>query len=80
MVWRLNSDNWVFEDMVYLLLHNRINGKESFDGLEDLVNKGWPTGGRLGTPKDLKIRHPMLEFTYDKWVAAKMYRTKITMS
>ncbi|KAL9611888.1 MAG: hypothetical protein Q9167_003502 [Letrouitia subvulpina] len=45
MVWRLNSDNWIFQNMLHVALHNNIHGKESPHGLEDLVKKGWKTWG-----------------------------------
>jgi hypothetical protein len=67
MVWRLNSDNWVFEDMVLLSLYNKVYSKTPYGGLEDVLKKGWATGGRSGS-------NYLPGFTESDWFAAKQYR------
>lgn len=65
MVWRLNSDNWIFEHMVLQLLQDKMHGKKSVNNLEDLVQAGWRTAG-MGVSD--------ARFTEQAWLAANRYR------
>ena len=71
MVWRLNSDNWVFQNMLHAALLNRIHGKQSPHELEDRVKKGWKTGGRNTLEKG---GHPVSPWIEKDWLTAKGYR------
>lgn len=68
MVWRLNSDNWVYENMVQLAVYNKVHSRVSAAGLDDKVKQGWPLAGRDKTGKKVP------PFSADDWVAANQYR------
>jgi hypothetical protein len=70
MVWRLNSDNWVYENMLQVALYNKVHSKKSPDGLDDRVSNGWITGGQ-DKQDDGKPTSP---WTEDDWIDAKQYR------
>ena len=70
MVWRLNSDNWVYENMLQLALYNKVHLRTSPAGLDDKVRDGWPLSGR---DKD-EGGVPVPPFTEKDWDAANQYR------
>ena len=67
--WRLNSDNWVYENMLQVALYNKINAKKNPDGLEKLVNEGWGTGGRIKV--DPGAQPPDTGYTEQDWIDHK---------
>ena len=69
-VWRLNSDNWVFENMWQVALYNRIHSKLSPDDLDDKVNNGFALGGR----NQEENGHPIPPWVDNDWIQANEYR------
>ncbi|KAL9612424.1 MAG: hypothetical protein Q9167_002972 [Letrouitia subvulpina] len=85
-LWRLNSDNAWFENMVHVALYSKVQNKKLPDGLDDLVRQGWNFGGRDGggnkgkdlseirnsdNPKDLG--HPIHPYLEEDWNNANWY-------
>ena len=68
MLWRLNSNNWVYENMLQLAVYNKVHSIISPAGLEDKVNQGWKSSGRNGAGENVS------PFLPDDWIAAKQYR------
>ena len=68
MVWRLNSDNWVYENMVQLAVYNKVHSRVSPAGLDDKVKQGWRLAGRNETGEKVP------PFSPNDWVAANQYR------
>ena len=66
-VWRLSSDNWVYENAVQLYVYNKLHPeapKIGPAGLDENVRKSFQTGGR---GSDGKLATP---FTREEWHAA----------
>ena len=64
MMWRLNSDNWVFENIAQISLYNKIHSKASpVDKFDKQVQDGWNSnGGRVPqNPNDPNAFRPTKE-------------------
>lgn len=70
-VWRLTSDNWVYENAVQVYVYNKLHPEAKRfapPGLDVSVHKGWERGGRGAdgklvspfTPEEWKALHPGL--------------------
>lgn len=69
MTWRLNSANWVYQQMLQIQLHAEVKNITSPIELRDLVVKGWPTGG-----KDAVGAKPISPWTEQDWIAKREWR------
>lgn len=67
MVWRVNSDNWVYENMLLVALYNKIHSGKSPNELDQKVKNGWDEGGR-----DTQ-GHKISPWTENDWIEAKEY-------
>ena len=69
-VWRLNSDNWVYENALQLYVYNKLHPeapKVGPAGLDVNVPKGFERGGRDENGK------PVTPFTPEEWKAAHQW-------
>ena len=66
-VWRLNSDNWVFENMTLLALYNKVKSIPSPDGLDESVNRGWEDNDKSRAPPFIK----------ETWISMDGYRAPV---
>lgn len=69
MTWRLNSINWVYQQMLQIQLNAKIKNLACPSELKDLVAKGWPTGG-----KDAARSCPIPPWTEQEWIARREWR------
>ena len=63
-IWRLNSDNWVFENMTVVALYSKINNIPAPDGMGESVDRGLEDNGT-------SRRDP---YTQQVWVNMDEYR------
>ena len=66
-VWRLNSDDWVFENMALLALYGKLKNIPTADGLEESVNRGFESNAASRA-------NPC---TQDVWVSMDGYRSPV---
>lgn len=70
MTWRLNSTNWVYQQMLQIQLHAEVKNIACPVELRDLVGKGWPTGGKDAVGG----KHPISPWTEQEWIAKREWR------
>lgn len=70
MTWRLNSTNWVYQQMLQIQLHAEVKNIASPIELRDLVVKGWPTAGKDAVGG----KHPVSPWTEQEWIAKREWR------
>lgn len=67
MTWRLNSRNWVYQEMLQVQLYAEVKNIAFPSELGDLVTKGWPTGGKADG-------QPVSPWTEQDWIAKGEWR------
>lgn len=71
MAWRLNSINWVYQQMLQIKLYAEVKNIACPMELGDLVVKGWPKGG-MGDVGGKVV--PISPWTEKEWVEKKEWR------
>ncbi|KAI7777774.1 hypothetical protein LA080_003051 [Diaporthe eres] len=68
MTWRLNSSNWVYQEMLQIQLYAEVKDIAYPVELGDLVSKGWQTGGKDADG------NPISPWTEQDWIANGEWR------
>lgn len=67
MTWRLNSRNWVYQQMLQIQLYAEVKDITYPNELEDSVTKGWQMAGKVGG-------QPVSPWTEQDWIAKGEWR------
>lgn len=68
MTWRLNSSNWVYQQMLQIQLYAEVKDIPYPFELGELVSKGWQTGGKGAGGE------PISPWTEQGWIAKGEWR------
>lgn len=69
MTWRLDSSNWVYQEMLQIQLYAEVKNIAYPVELGDLVSKGWQTGGKGDDG------NPISPWTEEDWIAKGEWRS-----